>query len=180
MFCKPLPKPTNFFSFIFLEEYQFYRRRKCSDAIPMEEAAPEFLQTKTMKIYWFLLTHGESGIREIQRELKIRSSSSVSYHMNKLVDAGLVSKSTTDKYTVEETIKSGIFGLYVKIGTRMIPRIMFYLSFFAIGVLIYLLMIFNRGALFLYLEDFMFLFFSVTGIIFFSYEAYRIWAMKPL
>ena len=99
----------------------------------MEEQSDELLQGKTMKIYWFLLTHGESGIREIKRHLKISSPSTVSYHMNKLVDAGLVSKSATDKYTVEETAKTGIFGLYVKIGTRMIPRMLFYISFFAIG-----------------------------------------------
>lgn len=146
----------------------------------MEEKSDELLQTKTMKIYWFLLTHDESGIREIQRDLGISSPSTVSYHINKLVNSGLVSKSTTDKYNVEETMKSGIFGLYVKIGTRMIPRMLFYLSFLAIGTIFYLLLIFNRGAFYIHVEDFLFLFFSACGIIFIAYEAYRIWAMKPL
>jgi hypothetical protein len=146
----------------------------------MEEQSDELLQGKTMKIYWFLLTHGESGIREIKRHLKISSPSTVSYHMNKLVNAGLVSKSTTDKYTVEETVKTGIFGLYIKIGTRMIPRILFYISFFTIGCFLYLLVMFNRGTLVIHTEDFLFLFFVICGIIFFCYEAYRIWSMKPL
>ncbi len=146
----------------------------------MEEKSDELLQTKTMKIYWFLLTHDESGIREIQRDLGISSPSTVSYHINKLVNAGLVSKSTTEKYTVEETIKSGIFGLYVKIGTRMIPRMLFYLSFFTIGIIFYLLLILNRGIFYIHVEDFLFLFFIISGIIFISYETYRIWAMKPL
>ncbi len=146
----------------------------------MEELSDELLQGKTMKIYWFLLTHGESGIREIKRHLKISSPSTVSYHMNKLVDAGLVSKSTTDKYTVEETVKTGIFGLYVKIGTRMIPRMLFYISFFTIGCFLYLLVMFNRGSIVFHTEDFLFLFFVLCGVIFFCYEAYRIWIMKPL
>lgn len=146
----------------------------------MEELSDELLQGKTMKIYWFLLTHGESGIREIKRHLKISSPSTVSYHINKLVDAGLVSKSTTDKYTVEETVKTGIFGLYVKIGTRMIPRMLFYISFFTIGCFLYLLVMFNRGSIVFHTEDFLFLFFVLCGVIFFCYEAYRIWIMKPL
>ena len=133
-----------------------------------------------MKIYWFLLTHDESGVREIQRDLGISSPSTVSYHINKLVNAGLVSKSKTEKYTVEETMKSGIFGLYVKIGTRMIPRMLFYLSFLAIGAIFYLLLMFNRGVFYIHVEDFLFLFFSVCGIIFIAYEVYRIWIMKPL
>ncbi len=146
----------------------------------MEEQSEELLQTKTMKIYWFLLTHDESGIREIQRDLGISSPSTVSYHINKLVNAGLVSKLPTDKYTVEETMKSGIFGLYVKIGTRMIPRMLFYLSFLTLGTFFYLLLIFNRGTFYIHVEDFLFLFCSICGIIFISYETYRIWAMKPL
>ena len=146
----------------------------------MEEQSDELLEGKTLKIYWFLLTHGESGIREVKRHLKIASPSTVSYHMNKLVEAGLVSKSTADKYAVEETVKTGIFGLYVKIGTRMIPRMLFYISFLTIGCFFYLLVMFNRGTIVIHTEDFLFLFFLVCGIIFFSYETYRIWTMKPL
>lgn len=146
----------------------------------MEEKLDELLQGKTLKIYWFLLTHGECGIREIQRDLKISSPSTVSYHIDKLVEVGLVSKSKTEKYSVEEQAQSGILGLYVKIGTRMIPRILFYLSFFLIGIILYILVMLNRGISIIYLEDFLFLFFSICGIAFFCYEAYRIWAMKPL
>ncbi|MFX0090497.1 MAG: ArsR family transcriptional regulator [Candidatus Hodarchaeota archaeon] len=145
----------------------------------MEEKIDELLQGKTLKIYWFLLTHGECGIREIQSELKFSSPSTVSYHINKLVDEGLVSKSETNKYFVEETVKSGIIGLYVKIGRRMIPRIFFYLSFFSIGTVLYLLLIINRSGLTLFIEDFIFLIFSISAIAFFCYEAYRIWAIKP-
>ncbi|MFX0015819.1 MAG: ArsR family transcriptional regulator [Promethearchaeota archaeon] len=146
----------------------------------MEEQSDELLQGKTMKIYWFLLTHGESGIREIKRHLKISSPSTVSYHINKLVDAGLVSKLSTEKYHVEETVKTGIFGLFIKIGTRMIPRMLFYISFFTVGCFLYLLVIFNRETAIIYTEDFLFFIFMISGIIFFSYEAYRIWTMKPL
>ena len=146
----------------------------------MEKQDPELLQGKTMKIYWYLLTHGESGIRELKRNLRISSTSTVSYNINKLVDAGLVSKSEADKYKIEETVQSGILGLYVKIGTYMIPRILFYLSFFAVGIIIYIVIFIGRSPSTLYLEDFLFFSFVLSGLLFFGYEAYRIWTMKPL
>ncbi|MFX0185246.1 MAG: helix-turn-helix domain-containing protein [Candidatus Hodarchaeota archaeon] len=146
----------------------------------MKKQDSDLLQGKTMKIYWYLLTHGECGIRELKRKLKVSSTSTVSYNVNKLVNAGLVSKSEAEKYVVEETVKSGILGLYVKIGTHMIPRILFYLSFFVVGTVIYLMNMFNRSILTIYLEDILFFSFIFSGILFFGYEAYRIWTMKPL
>ncbi|MHA2075843.1 MAG: helix-turn-helix domain-containing protein [Candidatus Hodarchaeales archaeon] len=145
----------------------------------MQQQDPELMQGKTMKIYWYLLTHGESGIRELKRKLNISSTSTVSYNINKLVNAGLVSKTDTEKYMVEETIQSGILGLYVKIGTYMIPRILFYFSFLAVGLILYLFIVSSRSVTTLYLEDFLFFFFSLSVMLFFGYEAYRVWTMKP-
>jgi hypothetical protein len=137
----------------------------------MQQQDPELMQGKTMKIYWYLLTHGESGIRELKRKLNISSTSTVSYNINKLVDS--------EKYMVEETIQSGILGLYVKIGTYMIPRILFYFSFLAVGLILYLFIVSSRSVATLYLEDFLFFFFSLSVMLFFGYEAYRVWTMKP-
>ncbi len=140
----------------------------------------DLLQGKTIKIYWFLLTHGESGIREISRCLKVSSPSTISYHMNKLIEAGLVEKSADDKYLVGETVQSGVLGLYTKIGTLMIPRMIFYISLFVFGLIIYLLLIFSRSVPAIFVEDFLCLFFLISGVSFFSYETYRIWSMKPI
>lgn len=141
----------------------------------------EILQGKTLKIYWYLLTHPESGIREIQRKLKIASPSTVSYHLNKLVSVGLITKSTkTDKYSVEEATKSGIIGLYIKLGRLMVPRFVFYTTFFGIGIIFYFILIISRRQLTFFAEDFLFLFFMINGLVVFAYEAYRIWTMKPL
>ncbi|MHA1450487.1 MAG: hypothetical protein ACTSP4_13850 [Candidatus Hodarchaeales archaeon] len=93
-----------------------------------EQKISEILKGKTYDVYWFLLTHNESGIREIQRELKFPSPSTVTYHMNKLIQAGLVKKTRNDKYIVDDIVKNGYLGLYIKIGGRMIPRIVTYIS----------------------------------------------------
>ncbi|MHA2364534.1 MAG: helix-turn-helix domain-containing protein [Candidatus Hodarchaeales archaeon] len=146
-----------------------------------KDLTEELLQGKTLQIYWYLLTHGESGIREIQRSLNIPSPSTVSYHLKKLVSAGMVLKSLkTERYFVEEPVKTGILGLYIKMGKLMIPRILFYLSFFAFGSILYLFLIITRNNFDIHTEDFLFFFFSISGVIIFGYEAYRIWIMKPI
>lgn len=133
-----------------------------------------------MKVYWYILTRGESGIREIQRNLKISSPSTVSYHVNKLVDAEYILKLDNDKYCVIEPVKSGIIKLYFKIGRLMIPRMIFYLSFFAICAILYIFLMFSRRMFVIYAEDAFFLLLSMGGMLFFLFETYRIWTMKPL
>ncbi|MHA1967186.1 MAG: hypothetical protein ACW964_05235 [Candidatus Hodarchaeales archaeon] len=140
----------------------------------------DLLRGKTLQIYWYLLTHGSAGIREIQKELKIPSPSTVSYHMNKLVQVDLVIQSeNTGKYLIKAEVKNGIMGLYIKIGRRMIPRMLLYLSFFGMGSFLFLILLFVRGSS-ITLVDFLFLFFSMSAAGIFSYETYKIWNMKPL
>ncbi|MHA2278677.1 MAG: winged helix-turn-helix domain-containing protein [Candidatus Kariarchaeaceae archaeon] len=139
----------------------------------------ELLKGKTLQIYWHLLLSGKSGVREIQKFLNISSSSTVHYHLNKLLNAGLVDQDTSEKYFVIEPVKSGILGLYIKIGRRMIPRMIFYLSFFLVfGIMYIFYLIFNSDVV--QFVDGLFLVLSFSGILFFSYETYKIWKMKPL
>ncbi|MFX0016851.1 MAG: hypothetical protein ACFFB2_20745, partial [Promethearchaeota archaeon] len=106
------------------------------------------LQGKALQVYWFLLTHpqGLAGIREIQKELGFTSSGTAAYQINKLVTSGVVSKNEqTEKYFITEEVKSGILGFYVRIGYRMIPRLMIYLMIFILGLLIYLWLAVTKG-----------------------------------
>ncbi len=139
----------------------------------------ELLKGKTLQIYWYLVLTGKSGVREIQKELGVSSSSTVHYHLNKLLNAGLVDQDASDKYFVIEPVKSGILGLYIKIGRRMIPRMLFYLSFFLVcGIMYTFYLIFNSNVL--QFVDGLFLVLSFSGILFFPYETYKICKMKPL
>lgn len=135
------------------------------------------LKGKTLKIYWYLLTK-ECGIREIQRDLNFTSPSIVSYHITKLVDSGLVSKEN-DKYRVIDTVKTGIVGLYVKFGRIMIPRMLFYISFLVVGLLLYINLIFSRSTIYFYSEDILFLVFIFGSILFFIFETLKIRSIKP-
>ncbi|OLS25478.1 MAG: hypothetical protein HeimC3_14670 [Candidatus Heimdallarchaeota archaeon LC_3] len=98
-----------------------------------------------MKIYWQVLTHplGVVGVREIQKSLKMSSSGSVSYQLNKLISVGIIAK--TDKYYVREEVKTGILGFYYRIGYRVVPRFIFYLMFFILGLICFLFFAISRG-----------------------------------
>ncbi|MHA1975003.1 MAG: winged helix-turn-helix domain-containing protein [Candidatus Hodarchaeales archaeon] len=139
----------------------------------------DILKGKTLQIYWFLLKSGESGVREIQKQLKIPSSSTVHYHLNKLLNLGLVKQNNKGKYFIEEEVKTGILGLYIKIGRRMIPRMLFYLSFFLVVGLLYLVTLFLSPRD-IELVDLLFLLLALSGFLIFSYETYKIWHMQPL
>ncbi len=146
----------------------------------LSQDVDDLLSGKTLQIYWYLLTHDNAGIREIQKELKIPSPSTVSYHINKLVKENLVVQSDkSGKYLVKSEVKNGIIGLYIKIGRRMIPRMLFYSSFFSIGFLLFSLLLILRGGN-LSIVEILFLFFSLSAACIFIFETYKIWNMKPL
>ncbi|MFW9995770.1 MAG: hypothetical protein ACFFD4_27270 [Candidatus Odinarchaeota archaeon] len=141
------------------------------------------LQGKELHVYWFLLTHprGMAGIREIQQELGFASSGTVAYQINKLVASGLVVKNEqTEKYHVDEVVKSGILGFYIRIGYWMIPRLMVYLMVFIAGLVIYLWLAITMGDKFISDPiNWLFLFFLIFGCSAFIIESYKIWCLKP-
>ncbi|MCK4286359.1 MAG: winged helix-turn-helix transcriptional regulator, partial [Candidatus Lokiarchaeota archaeon] len=67
------------------------------------------LQGKTLQVYWYILTHHRAGVREIQKALKMVSSGTVAYQLDKLMKAGIISKNDEDgKYYVKEGVKKGV------------------------------------------------------------------------
>ena len=146
----------------------------------MANTADELLQGKTLKVYWFLLEHPNSGVREIDRQLGFNSPATVLYQINKLVEGGLVEKTVQDKYIATEYVNSGILGLYLKIGSKMIPRMIFYLSFFVVSLILYFLLLFSRNPFVFYVEDFLTFLIGFSSLFFFALEFYRIWTLKPL
>ncbi|MFX1515152.1 MAG: hypothetical protein ACFFC6_02505 [Promethearchaeota archaeon] len=146
------------------------------------ETAP-LLQGTTLQIYWYLLTHpqGMAGIREIQRALNQSSSGSVSYHINKLIENGIVTKNEeSDKYYVKTEVKSGVLGFYFRFGHHVVPRFTFYLVIFILATICFIIFLLTRGDA--YISDpsnWVFLFILIFGILIFVYESLKIWSIKP-
>ena len=58
----------------------------------IEDNREKVLQGKTLQVYWYILTHNRAGVREIQKALKMVSSGTVAYQLDKLVKADYFKK----------------------------------------------------------------------------------------
>jgi hypothetical protein len=147
-----------------------------------ESKHEKVLEGKALQIYWYLLTHpqGLAGIREIQRNLGFSSPATVTYQVNKLLSNDLISKNEqSEKYFIKEEIKSGIFGFYVRIGYRMIPRLSLYLTTFVLGFGIYFLLLLAGGDEFIAdPTSWVLLFFLIFGTCVLIFESIKMWQMK--
>jgi hypothetical protein len=141
----------------------------------------EVLKGKPLQVYWYLLTHGQAGVREIQKTLSFSSPGIVSYQLTKLINLGIISKhEETDKYYVKEEIKSGILGFYIRFGYRMIPRFSIYLSLFICGFLAFFLLSFIMGDAFItHPGSILLFFFLAVGTLAFVSESIRMWKIRP-
>ncbi len=145
---------------------------------PMNE---DLIRGKSLQIYWHLLTAGPKGVREIQRDLNLTSPSSVSFQLDRLMKAGIVSKDeSTDKYFVSEEVKTGILGFYVRFGYRMIPRLTLFLLFQLTGIVVFLILFLLEGDQFA-LNPFNLLAFIylILSSLWLMYESTKINKLKP-
>ena len=97
------------------------------------------LRGKTLQVYLYLLRRGEAiGVRELQRILGFSSPSVAHHHLEKLKDMGLVSRDERGRYRVVEKVDIGVLKMFVMIGGRLIPRMIFYAVFITTLLILYL------------------------------------------
>ena len=146
-----------------------------------EQSRDELLKGKILQVYWYLLTHDNAGVREIQKSLEFSSPGIVSYQLNKLLEAGIISKNEEiEKYYVKEEVKTGILGFYIRIGYRMIPRFSIYLGIFICGFIGFFLLSLIEGDEFVAHPGSLMLFlFLIIGTLAFVIESIRMWKIKP-
>ncbi len=139
------------------------------------------LQGKTLQVYWYILTHHRAGVREIQKALKISSSGTVAYQLDKLMKVGIISKNDEDgKYYVKESVKKGVLGFYFHLGPLMIPRYYLYLVINILCVIGYILLARIYGDVFItHPASLLFLFFIIFFTSVFIFESMKIWKRKP-
>lgn len=140
----------------------------------------EILRGKTFKIYWYLLSQGEAGTRELQRKLGFSSPNVAVHHLKKLVNVGLIQQNPAHgKYEIKKEVRTGVLSLYTRVGRYLIPQNLFLLTFFFSMTLCYFFFIvIPRGSLLP--EDILFLIVSVTGMAFLVQQTQKIWGLKPL
>jgi hypothetical protein len=145
------------------------------------ELANNLLQGKTLQVYWYIFTHNQAGIREIQKALNFTSSGTVSYQVTKLLNAGIIIKDESEgKYMINKEIKIGVLKFFIRIGNRMFPRIALYLIVYILGFTVFLLLVAISGYGFVWNPLNLFLLLLlIIGIIIFVVESFRIWKLNP-
>jgi DNA-binding transcriptional ArsR family regulator len=115
-------------------------------------------------------------IRRLQRSLGFSSPSVASYHLEKLMDMDLVKKNARRDYELKKTVSLEAMSSFVRISRLMIPRYIFYTTFFFT-----LLIVFIVGyASSLSLQGVFALVFGVSGLVITGYETWRQWRLKPV
>jgi hypothetical protein len=98
---------------------------------PTEDELAELVKGKTLSVYWYMLRHPEPlTAREIQRGAELSSPSLSMHHLERLRQFGLVDKDVHGQYTVIRDVRMGILNQFMGRGRIMVPRFLFYATFY--------------------------------------------------
>jgi predicted DNA-binding transcriptional regulator len=134
------------------------------------------LKGNTLRVYVYALKKRKVGVREVQRSLNLSNPSLAQYHLNKLIELGLLRKDDSD-YAIIEEVTVEIMRDFLRVGTLLVPRFLFYAVFFTIFT-IYLAIV---STAFSNSSTIIFWFVGPLAIAsgIFWYEAQRAWKSAP-
>ncbi len=140
-----------------------------------EEKISSVLKGNTLRVYWHILkSHGGvAGVRDTQRALGFSSPALAIYHLEKLVEMGLVEKSQGE-YRLVKVVDVGVLKQFVRLGTFLFPRYLLYAMMFT-TLLIFFLTQFKQ-------INFYSLFALILGLLgtsIFWYETISAWKQRP-
>jgi hypothetical protein len=95
------------------------------------------IRGNTLKVYLYLLKHGSSELREVQRGLNFSSASLASYHLGKLLEMSFAKQDEYGKYSAVKEASGRILEGYSKIGPAVVPQLFFFSLFFTILVVFF-------------------------------------------
>ena len=86
----------------------------------------------TLKVYLYLLRHGPSELRDVQRGVGLSSASLASYHLGKLSEAGFVTQDERGRYSAVKEASDRVLEGYSKMGPAIVPQLFFFALLFTI------------------------------------------------
>jgi len=134
------------------------------------------LKGNTLRVYMFALRRRKVGVREVQRGLGMSNPSLAQYHLNKLVEMGLL-KENNGEYEVSNEVRVDVMKDFLLLGSLLVPRFVFYAAFFSVFTAYFLYLSFE-------LIRVQTLFFAPTSLVLiatliFWYEAINAWRNAP-
>lgn len=128
------------------------------------------IKGNTLKVYLYLLRHGPSELRDIQRGTNLSSPSLVSYHLGKLSEAGYAKQDEYGKYFAVKDTADKVLEGYSKIGPTVVPQMFFFALLFTILVAFFAFMAVTNSGFIIYLVAV-----CIAMVIVFWYETARVW-----
>ena len=140
-----------------------------------EDKIASELKGNMLRVYWHLLRspNGVVGVRATQKALDFSSPALASYHLEKLVELGLVQK-VRGEYRLVRVVSVGVLKQFVKLGSFVLPRYTLYATMFTTLLIFYLTQLRDVNFYSLFALIFGFL---ATAILW--YETMRAWRQKP-
>jgi hypothetical protein len=98
------------------------------------------------------------------------------YHLDKLVELGLVEK-VNGEYRVVKEVKVGVLKQFTKVGTVMLPRYFFYATMFTTLLVLFVIYLLWFGQV--SSSSLFALVFGMLGVAVSWYETVKLWCQKP-
>ena len=140
-----------------------------------DQTAGNELKGNTLRVYWNLLKSSEEfiGPRQVQRELGFSSPSLAVYHLDKLLDLGLVEKNSGE-YKIKEMVDVGVLKQFMKWKGVIIPRYVTYATLISTLFIFFLTQLRSIN----FYSIFALIFGSLSTAIFW-YESIKVWKNRP-
>jgi predicted DNA-binding transcriptional regulator len=123
----------------------------------------------TWNVYLYILTSRDSvGVRDVWRELELSSPSLAQYHINKLLELGMIAQTQEGKYVAREEKRVETLRSFVLLYGKLVPRLVFYGALVA-GILAFYIIFWPMQWNF---RDLTVITVAVISIIAFFFEAY--------
>jgi len=140
-----------------------------------EEKIASELKGNTLRVYWRLLKspNGVVKVRETQKLLDFSSPALAVYHLDKLVELGLVQK-VRGEYRLVRVVNVGVLKQFVRFGTVILPRYALYATLFTTLLLFYVSQFRHVNFYSIFA-----LIFGILSTAILWYETIRTWQRKP-
>ena len=133
------------------------------------------LKGNTLRVYWHLLNSSVEfvGPRQVQRELGFSNPSLAAYHLDKLLDLGLVEKKSGE-YKIKEIVDVGVLKQFIKWKGVVIPRHVTYATLVSTLFIFFLTQLRSIN----FYSLFALIFGSLSTAVFW-YESIKVWQSRP-
>jgi hypothetical protein len=128
------------------------------------------IKGNTLKVYLYLLRHGPSELKDVQRGVGLSSPSLASYHLGRLSEAGFVTQNEYGVYSAVKEASDRVLEGYARVGPAIVPQLFFFAVLFTV-----LVAFFSFAALWLSGFTPYLVIVGVAMVLVFWYETWRLW-----